>query len=238
MSEIEGVPENFAQPLGHANGRANGRAAARSTLPEQEQRSGKLRDSMRFVRRFLKSPGSVGAVLPSSRHLACTMVRDLNLARGDLVVEYGPGTGPMTQALQQLELRSRGIDYLGIELDEKFQAALSGRYPDMPFHLGSVAEVERILRERGLGQAKVIISGLPFASLPREVQSSVVRGTYSVLREDGEFRTFQYVHAYNLPAARRFRRMMAAVFSGYRRSTPVLRNVPPAYVLSYSKTWV
>ena len=58
-----------------------------------------FRDKVRFVRRFLSNPGSVGAILPSSRYLAKAMVGELQLERGDLVVEYGPGTGPMTQGV-------------------------------------------------------------------------------------------------------------------------------------------
>jgi phosphatidylethanolamine/phosphatidyl-N-methylethanolamine N-methyltransferase len=203
-----------------------------TTQPERSA----FRDSMRFVRQFLTSPGSVGAILPSSRYLAYTMVRDLHLERGDVVVEYGPGTGPMTQALQKLELRQRGIRYLGIELDPKFHHALSHRFTEMDFHLGSVEDIETILAERQLGKPKAIISSLPFASLPHAVQSNVVEGTYNVLRDDGEFRTFQYVLAYKLKSARRFRAMMEERFDGFSRSQPVLRNVPPAYVLSYSKS--
>ncbi len=199
------------------------------------RRHSRLRDSMHFVGRFLSSPGSVGAILPSSRHLAYSMVRDLDLVEGDLVVEYGPGTGPMTRAIQRLDLAGRGIDYLGIELDPTFHRALEARFPEMAFHHGSVVDVESVLEEHGHTRAKAIISGLPFASLPTEVQEGVVDGTHRVLADDGEFRTFQYVHAYALPSARRFRAMMSASFGGYQRSTPVLRNVPPAYILTYHK---
>lgn len=194
-----------------------------------------IRDSVRFVRRFLKHPGKVGAVLPSSRYLAYAMVRDLRLSPGDLIVEYGPGTGPMTRAIEQLGLCDRGVHYLGIELDDNFHASLDQSFSDMTFHLGSVENVKSILSDHGFYEAKAIISGLPFASLPQTVQENVVQGTHDVLAEDGEFRTFQYVHSYRLPAARRFREMMNAKFDGYVRSFPVLRNVPPAYVLTYRK---
>lgn len=195
-----------------------------------------IQDSFRFMGRFLAAPGSVGAVLPSSRFLANMMVRDLELTAGDVVVEYGPGTGPMTRAIQSLLLQTKGVEYLGIELDEQFHASLSMRMPDLNFHLGSVEDVEQILQDRGLGPVKVIVSGLPFACLPDGVQTSVVRGSHAVLCPGGEFRTFQYVHAYPLPAARRFRRKMAAQFRGYVRSAPVIRNVPPAYKLTYRKS--
>jgi len=41
------------------------------------------------------------------------------------------------------------------------------------------------------------------------------------------------VHAYGLRAARRFRAIMAERFVGFERSGPVVRNVPPAFVLRY-----
>ena len=44
----------------------------------------------------------------------------------------------------------------------------------------------------------------------------------------GDFRTFQYVHAYGLRAARRFRDLMNERFACFERIGPVVRNVPPA----------
>lgn len=159
------------------------------------------------------------------------MTRDLDLAAGDLVLEYGPGTGPMTAVLANG--LGTGVRYLGIERDLHFQELLLERFPHLDFHLGSVADVAEILRARDLPRASAIISGLPFASLSKDLQEAIARGTREVLLEDGEFRTFQYLHAYGLPGARRFRAMMAGLFRSCTRSRPVLRNVPPAYVLTF-----
>ncbi|MEM7202037.1 MAG: methyltransferase domain-containing protein [Planctomycetota bacterium] len=188
-------------------------------------------DAMRFLGAFLRNPRTVGAVLPSSRFLARALAGNLGLRPGDLVVEYGPGTGPMTQVLA--EQLGHDIRYLGIEREARFCARLQERFPGLPVHQGSVEDVERILADRGLGSARVIVSGLPFASLPETVQGRVVEGTRAVLAPDGEFRTFQYVHAYPLRSARRFRDAMARRFGRFERSRPITRNVPPAYVLSY-----
>ena len=201
------------------------------TNNKQPRRRRRILDGLRFFGKFLRSPGRMGSVMPSSRHLAKAMAADLNLVSGDLVLEYGPGTGPMTAVLSSH--LSEGVRYLGIERDARFQNLLQERFPHLDFHLGSVADVAEIVKTRDLPKAKAIISGLPFASLPQELQDSIVQGTREVLAEDGEFRTFQYVHAYRLPAARRFRAAMARLFGSCTRSTPVLRNVPPAYVLTY-----
>ena len=70
--------------------------------------------------------------------------------------------------------------------------------------------------------------------MPAEVQSAVVDGIVESLRgTGGEFRTFQYVHAYGLRAARRFRAVMRERFASFDRIGPVLCNVPPAFVLRY-----
>jgi phospholipid N-methyltransferase len=66
------------------------------------------------------------------------------------------------------------------------------------------------------------------------VQDSIIEGIVWALKgSSGDFRTFQYVHAYGLRAARRFRAIMAERFDGFERIGPIVRNVPPAFVLRY-----
>lgn len=187
---------------------------------------------MGFFRTFLRSPTSIGAVLPSSRYLARALVGRLAMAPGELIVEYGPGTGPVTAVVEQA--LPPGVRYLGIELEPRFHQVLTHRYPNLDFHLGSAADVKAILAARNLPTPTRIVSGLPFASLPPAVQDAVITGIVDALRDSkGEFRTFQYVHAYGMKAARRFRAMMQERFDGFERIGPVVRNVPPAFVLRY-----
>ncbi len=78
-----------------------------------------------------------------------------------------------------------------------------------------------------------MISGLPFASLPGVVRRGILEDLAAILAAGGIFRTFQYVHAYVFPKARRFRREMAERFGPALRLGPVVRNIPPAWVLSW-----
>ncbi len=190
-----------------------------------------IRDGLGFFGTFLGKPGSVGAVLPSTRYLARALVGRLDLLPGELVVEFGPGTGPMTTVIR--EHLPPQAQYLGIELEPKFHRMLVARYPTMAFELGSAADLARILKERGLPKPTRILSGLPFASLPAPVQDSVVDGVAQCLQPAGDFRTFQYVHAYGLRAAKRFRSLMDARFQSFERIGPIIRNVPPAFVVRY-----
>lgn len=191
-----------------------------------------IRDGLGFFGRFLRNPTTVGAVLPSSRYLSRALVGRLDLKKGELVVEFGPGTGPATGVVRQL--LPSGARYLGIELDPRFHRLLTERFPTLDFHHGSAADLRTVLDRRGLPRPARILSGLPFASLPPAVQDSVIDGIVWALRgTDGDFRTFQYVHAYGLRAARRFRAMMQERFTGFERIGPIVRNVPPAFVLRY-----
>lgn len=188
-------------------------------------------DAARFLATFVRNPRSVGAVLPSSPALARVLAGGLDLVAGDVVVEYGPGTGPITKAIEPQLVE--GASYLGIERDPGFHMRLTARYAKLAFHLGSVEDVAEVLEQHGLARPRYIISGLPFASLPGDVQHNVIEATRRVLRPDGEFRTFQYVHAWNMAAARRFRSEMRQKFAHEERSKAVIANVPPAYVLTY-----
>ena len=190
-----------------------------------------FRDGLGFFGTFLGKPGSIGAVLPSTRYLARALVGRLDLQPGELVVEFGPGTGPMTAVIRE-HLPPR-VQYLGIELEPKFHRLLVERFPTLQFHQGSAADLPRLLAERSLPRASRIVSGLPFASLPAAVQDQVVDGVAQCLQPGGDFRTFQYVHAYGMQKARRFRALMDARFQSFERIGPVIRNVPPAFVLRY-----
>lgn len=192
-----------------------------------------MRDGLGFFGNFLRNPTSVGAVLPSSRYLSRALVGSLeHLLPGELVVEYGPGTGPMTAVIH--DRLPKGVQYLGIELEPRFHTLLGERFPDLDFHLGSAGDVRRILDERGLPRPARIVSGLPFASLPDQVQDDVVDGLVWAMRDsECDFRTFQYVHAYRMKAAKRFRARMQEHFAAFHRIGPIVRNVPPAFVLRY-----
>ena len=199
--------------------------------PSPRRATRPLRDGLAFFGSFLREPATVGAVLPSSRYLARALVGRLDLLPGQLIVEYGPGTGPMTAVIA--ELLPAGARYLGIELEPRFHDLLTRRFPQLAFHCGSAGDVVSILHDRSLPCPARIVSGLPFASLPATVQDAIVDGIATCLHGGGEFRTFQYVHAYRMKAARRFRDRMAERLPNFERLGPVLRNVPPAYVLRY-----
>jgi phosphatidylethanolamine/phosphatidyl-N-methylethanolamine N-methyltransferase len=181
-----------------------------------------------FLAEFLRAPGRVGAIAPSSPDLARRMVSAVNAHEPSVVVEFGPGTGPFTEAI--LVKLAHGSQLIAIEQNDTFAALLRKKFPDLDLVHGSVESLPEILEARGGRPADCIVSGLPWASFDAALQRRILAAAVSGLREGGSFTTFAYVHGLVLPAAWRFRRLLEATFRQVRQSEIVWRNVPPAFV--------
>ncbi|MFD0558380.1 phospholipid N-methyltransferase [Stackebrandtia endophytica] len=193
--------------------------------------SGYWSDATVFLWSWLRSPGSTGAVLPSSQYLASAMARVLTSYDAPTVAELGPGTGALTTGVQRV-LNGTGR-HIAVELNGGFATRLAERFPQVEVINDSAAELERLLKDRGLERIEAVVSGLPFAAFPVGLQRDVLDAvTASLDPETGVFTTFNYVGAYSMPAARRFRVLLRQRFSDVTISRPVLRNIPPAYVLT------
>jgi phospholipid N-methyltransferase len=190
-------------------------------------------DSLRFFGAFLRHPTHIGAVAPSSPGLARAMVAGLSLRPGQGILEYGPGTGPFTAALEKILGDPKA--YLGIERDARFVDLLRQRHPRLRFVAGSAENARDLAARAGLSDIGAVLCGLPFASLPDLVQQNILADLGRLLPPGRIFRTFQYVHAYPLPQAVRFRRRMTARFGPMTRSAVVWANLPPAFVLTWRR---
>ncbi len=195
------------------------------------------RDGLKFFGGMLRNPTKVGAIAPSSPVLARRMVRGISLEEGESILELGPGTGPITKAIARdvLKGQNEAGKYLGIERDSRFVRILTNRFRHLSFVEGSAEDALAHLDAAGHGNVKAIISGLPFASLPGSVQDGVIGCLDRLMSPGTIFRTFQYCHAWMLPTARRFRKQMSELFGSVDRSRAVVRNLPPAFVLSWQR---
>lgn len=160
------------------------------------------------------------------------MFAGLELRSGDLLLEYGPGTGSFTVAVERMRAGGVDVGYLGIEKDPGMYEFLVRRYPNLDFVLGDAADVAEICQARNLPRAAAVISGLPLIFLDRPELENILSGTARCLTPDGVFRTFSYVHSYPSSSAGELRDLMSLCFENYHLGTPVLRNLPPAFVLS------
>ena len=195
-------------------------------LPPAPDRTGN--DAGTFLREFLRAPTRIGAVAPSSRRLAEALTAPVP-ERGDpVVVELGPGTGSCTGVIQN-RLAGRGR-HLAIELSPTLANLIAGRHPAVEVITGNATECRSLMAERGATAADVVVSGLPWASFPHDLQHGALDAVCDVLAPGGAFTTFAYVFAAQTPPARRFRQLLRDRFEEVVMGRTVLANLPPAFV--------
>ncbi len=191
-----------------------------------------MKENLQFLQAFLKNPLKVGAIAPSSPELAAEMLSGIYPDDHNIVLELGVGTGAITKFLRNI-VPSKA-SYLGIELDKDLVKTLNSNYPDMNIVCGNAAECYSIHKESGLGKVRYLVCCLPFVSLPREISDSVLVELQKFMDEGCELRIFQYAHGYYLPPAIKLREALKSRYGKSRRSPLVLKNVPPAYTLTWS----
>lgn len=176
-----------------------------------------------FLREYLSAPGTIGAIAPSSKHLAASMAASIDFDKAHCIVEYGAGTGVFTQAVAAR--KRRDTTYIVIEQNERFYEILQKQFHGIPgvalIH-GDAGNVCGFLREQVFRHADYIISGLPFTSLPRQVSHRILSQTQKAVGTEGVFTTFQYTL---------LRKAFLENYFNIQRIVRVWRNLPPAYVL-------
>ncbi|HRQ88380.1 MAG TPA: SAM-dependent methyltransferase [Bacteroidia bacterium] len=181
-----------------------------------------------FLKAFFRNAGQVGAIAPSSSGLSSVLADTLDWDNLGCLVEYGPGTGSVTAMI--VDRLREGTRFFAIERDPVFATTTRGRFPGVEVVEDCVTRVPEICRERGIGQVDAILSGLPWASFPPDLQDRALEAMFEILPPGGRFATFAYLQGLLLPAGQRFRRFLEGNFSSVSRSRVVWRNLPPAFV--------
>jgi len=175
----------------------------------QVQKKGPTRSSqfVLFARSFLKHPGMVGWMLPSSPFLVEEVLKQIDWESARVIVEYGPGAGAFTsRLLQRMRPDARLI---ALEINPDFSRYLRASFKDPRFQLveESAARIDEVLARLGYGQADYVISGIPFKTLPHSLRDTIVRKTHSILSPNGRFLVYQFSGAVKPYLERVFRRV-------------------------------
>ncbi len=174
----------------------------------------------KFLGEFLRHPGMIGSVLPSSRQLVDRMLAPIDWATVGTFVEYGPGVGPFCRPI--LDRLNPDATYIAIDTNPDFVSYLRRTTADPRFHAvhGSAADVASILAGHGLESADHVLSGIPFSTLPAGVGERIVKETHSALRPGGAFLAYQI--------SARVHRLLDPVFPRVDHAM-AWWNLPPAH---------
>jgi phosphatidylethanolamine/phosphatidyl-N-methylethanolamine N-methyltransferase len=185
----------------------------------------RLDDEVRFLRSWIEKPLHVGAVMPSSKILARAMAQFVNPKASGPIVELGPGTGAITNALIE-----RGVDpaqLVLVEYNPGFCALLRDRYPAATVVQGDAYSLRESLGPALKTAASAIVSGLPLVTKPMRHRVKLLREALALSDHGAPFIQFTYSVAPPIPKS----------LSGFsvQASERIWLNIPPARIWVYRK---
>jgi len=194
-----------------------------NTDNRQRERADKPLD---FLRGFLKEPRQVGSVIPSSRFMERKIIEFADLGADSVVVELGPGTGGTTRALlQALGCNARVV---AIDLDPAFVQIVSGiQDARLSVEQGSAAEIGKVLERHGLDQADVVVSGIPFSTMPESLGKEILQAVRDRLSPGGRFVAYQF--------RAEVARLAEPIFGPPSRESLVALNIPPMRIWRWDR---
>jgi phosphatidylethanolamine/phosphatidyl-N-methylethanolamine N-methyltransferase len=185
----------------------------------------RLDDEVRFLRSWIEKPLHMGAVMPSGRVLARTMAQYVDITSSAPVVELGPGTGAITNALIE-----QGVDQkrlVLVEYNPGFCALLRDRYPHATVVQGDAYKLRDSLWDVLDVPASAVVSGLPLVTKPMLTRLKLIRDAFLALAPGAPFVQFTYSVAPPIPKS------LPGVST--EASERIWMNLPPARVWVYRK---
>jgi len=198
----------------------------RSRIDRTQRRPERLLgDETHFLRSLLENPRLTGAVAPSGPFLARAMARAVGPRRPGLVVELGPGTGPVTKALIEQGIAREQL--LLVEYDSGFCRLLAHRFAPARVVQGDAYDLPRTLAEFAGRPIAAIVSSLPLLNQPPALRAKLIDDAFALMGPGGVF--VQFTYGLKSPVPRQ------ACVNKYSAQcgAPIWRNLPPARVWIY-----
>lgn len=206
-------------------GATGGTQAGARTLPLPAAPQEEGNPAWLFFRRWIANPGAIASITPSSPALARLMAREVRRDADEVVVEYGGGTGPITQALLDAGVPPSRL--FVVERDPVLHAYLTERFPGVTILQGDVADIATLLPDQWRGKVGTIVCGIPMILIPTAAQRAIMDTAFSVMPQGRRFIAFTY--SLRSPLRRR------ALGLNGRRVGFTLSNLPPAHVWAYTR---
>jgi phosphatidylethanolamine/phosphatidyl-N-methylethanolamine N-methyltransferase len=182
-------------------------------------------EELRFFKGWMRKPGEVGAVKPTGREAARAMACYIPVGTDLPVLELGPGTGVITQAILD-----RGISpdqLVSIEFNRDFYEYLLPRFPGVRLIHGDALRAEDLIAATGFTQFSAVISAVPLLNLPKSERVGLIRSSLGRVAEDGPFVQISYGPRPPTPSLAGTYRVVAGEW--------IVKNVPPAKIFVYRR---
>lgn len=171
-----------------------------------------------FLKQAVLQPKQTSSIVPSSRALAAAMAEHVGPETGP-VVEFGPGTGIITNAILARGVRPENLTLF--EMNPVFAETVAARFPGTTLHVTGAQEAPNLMP----ATVGAVVSGLPLLSMPRALRREIVDAAFKVMRPDGIFVQFTYGHTAPLSPEG-----LSALGLTVTKARKVWANFPPAQV--------
>lgn len=182
-----------------------------------------------FLGQFLRSPGKIGSICPSSRFLVHALAQAALDKANDiqgLIVDLGAGSGVVSRELLKCGVAPERI--LAVDISGHFREIFRKHCPGLELHTGDARNLEDLINKYNPGQPlQAVISSLPLRVMPGNLVSEIMSETRKVLRRRGGV-LIQYTYAFWIHSALD----PYGFLTEDRRFVPV--NIPPALVEKYT----
>lgn len=185
----------------------------------------RFEDEARFLRSWLERPLVTGAVTPSGKVLARTMASYVDPRIPGPVIELGPGTGPVTDALIRRGIAQDRL--ILVEYSPEFCILLKRRFPKATIIQGDAYDLKEAVSEVLKEPAAATVSSLPLFTKPMEQRLDLMEAAQDIMHPGAPFIQFTYAVVPPIPARSQAYRA--------RASNRIWRNLPPARVWVYNK---
>jgi phosphatidylethanolamine/phosphatidyl-N-methylethanolamine N-methyltransferase len=183
----------------------------------------RIEDEARFLRSWVERPLTMGAVTPSGKLLARTMASYLDPGRSGPVIELGPGTGPVTEAIIR---RGFAPDRLIlVEFNRDFCRLLRRRFPRAKVIEGDAYRLADTLKGIVDGRAAAVTSSLPLLTKPLPIRTRLLDEALALVHPGAPF--VQFTYAVVPPIPKTAHRYVVTA------SNRIWLNLPPARVWVY-----
>lgn len=186
-----------------------------------------LKEGAVFLKNAMANPKEVAYVLPSSPWLVKRVAQVADLAHAKRIIELGPGTGGTTRAI--LNAMHPEAELVSVEINEKFIEHMKATIEDDRLKITNkgAQNLPEILKDNHWEAADVIISGIPFSTLPKGLGDVIMQGIHQTLKPDGRFLAYQLRDHVS--------KLAEPLFGRYSLKKVEYKNLPPMRIYIWTK---
>ncbi|MCF6300548.1 MAG: methyltransferase domain-containing protein [Proteobacteria bacterium] len=187
-----------------------------------------LKGSALFLKHAIKSPLQVAYLFPSSPWLISQIAKTANLTEVSHIIELGPGTGGTTQGI--LQSMKEDAQLITVEINQKFIKHIQQTIDDSRLSISNkgAQNLSTIMQDHDWDKVDVIISGIPFSTLPKGMDKQVIQSVFDALKPGGVFLAYQLRDHVS--------KLAAPLFGKAKVSKIEYKNLPPMRIFTWQKS--